>query len=98
METDDFELSSDGTTQLKLQVLPSLIKSNLSANMIGNPDENRPKLYTEKLIGNIMKPLSMPQRKLTGKKSNSPIHILICRCQAKHVPVCIFIAAVIHAG
>lgn len=48
-----FKLSAKGTTVLKLQVLPMLVKPDMSANMLGNYDVMRPKLYTEKLTGNI---------------------------------------------
>ena len=51
LSVDDFEFSSDGTTPLKLQVLPILMSNNLKANMIGNLNESRPKLYTDKLAG-----------------------------------------------
>lgn len=53
LSIDDFDFSDDGTTPMKLQVLPMLMCKNLRANMIGNANENRPKLYTEKLAGNI---------------------------------------------
>lgn len=47
------EFASDGTTQLKLEVLPQLMRKDLSAKMIGDIDSRTPKLYTEKLVGNI---------------------------------------------
>ena len=48
---EDFEFAPDGTTQLKLGILPHLVCKNLSANMIGDYSSARPKLYTEKLAG-----------------------------------------------
>ena len=48
-----FEFALDGTTQLKLEVLPQLMRKDLSAKMIGDIDSRTPKLYTEKLVGNI---------------------------------------------
>ena len=48
-----FEFAPDGTTQLKLEVLPQLMRKDLSAKMIGDIDSQTPKLYTEKLVGNI---------------------------------------------
>lgn len=48
---DDFEFSPDGTTPLKLGILPHLVSKNLSANIIGDFSSPRPKLYTEKLAG-----------------------------------------------
>lgn len=47
----DFSFSEDGTTHLKLEVLPRVLNQNLSARMLGEPGSIRPKLYTEKLIG-----------------------------------------------
>ena len=32
----DFEFSTDGTTEMKMRVLPSLMKKNLSAKMLGD--------------------------------------------------------------
>ena len=49
----DFEFSKDGTTNMKLNVLPKLISKNLSAKMIGNYNSIRPKLVTDKLVGNV---------------------------------------------
>lgn len=49
----DFEFSNDGTTPLKMQVLPNVVKRNLSANMIGDYNKLQPKLYTEKLAGGV---------------------------------------------
>lgn len=49
----DFWLASDGTTELKLTVLQQVVKSDLSARMIGRYNESRPKLYTEVLAGGV---------------------------------------------
>ena len=46
-----FEFAEDGTTQLKLEILPLLMCKNLSANAIGDFFSYNPKLYTEKLAG-----------------------------------------------
>lgn len=51
LSIDDFEFSNDGTTSLKLDVLPSVMTKKLSANMIGDYNSSNPKLYTEKLVG-----------------------------------------------
>ena len=53
LSPDDFTLCNDGTTQLKLEVLPQLVSKNLSAKMVGNFDGCNPKLYTEKLAGGV---------------------------------------------
>ena len=53
LSENDFEFAADGTTQLKLSVLPQIIKRNLSANMIGDFREQSFKLYMEKVAGSI---------------------------------------------
>lgn len=53
LSVEDFEFAEDGTTPLKLDVLPTLMKSNLSVNAIGDFDARTVKLYTEKIAGNI---------------------------------------------
>ena len=47
----DFDFAEDGTTEMKLDVLPSLLTSNLAAKMIGDFQSDKPRLYTEKLAG-----------------------------------------------
>lgn len=49
----DFEFANDGTTDMKLNVLPLVVNKNLSANMIGDYNSSKPLLYTEKLAGSI---------------------------------------------
>ena len=51
LSPEDFSFASDGTTQLKLEILPQLMKKNISAKMVG--DFNGYKLYTEKLAGGV---------------------------------------------
>lgn len=53
LSVNDFNFAEDGTTPLKLDVLPMLMKKNLSANAIGNIDVRTVKLYTEKIAGSI---------------------------------------------
>ena len=53
LRVQDFDFSEDGTTPLKLDVLPAIINSNLSAKMIGDYNSANPKLFTEKLVGNV---------------------------------------------
>ncbi|NMM61201.1 hypothetical protein HBE96_00485 [Clostridium sp. P21] len=50
----DFEFKGDGTTPLKLSVLPNLMNIHKSLNMIGDFNGSKPKLYADKLTGNIM--------------------------------------------
>lgn len=51
LSINDFDAAADGTTQLKLEILPQIINKNLSAKMIGDYNSSLPKLYTEKLVG-----------------------------------------------
>ena len=53
IRVQDFDFSEDGTTPLKLEVLPSIINRNLSAKMIGDYNSANPKLFTEKIVGNV---------------------------------------------
>lgn len=65
LKEDDYDFSDDGTTQLKMQVLPSLVSKNISAKMIGDYNSFFPKLYTEKIVGNIFACVGFVR---TGKK------------------------------
>lgn len=49
----DFEFASDGTTSMKLEILPHLVKPDLSANMVGEYNPQNMKLYTTKLAGSV---------------------------------------------
>ena len=51
LSQNQFDFHKDGTTQLKLDILPKMICKNLSATMIGDHDTFSPKLKTDKLIG-----------------------------------------------
>ncbi len=51
--SSDFELKPDGTTELKLSVLFRLFNIESAAKMLGDFDHSRPKLFTEKIVGNI---------------------------------------------
>ena len=53
LSSEDFSFASDGTTQLKLEVLPQLMQKNISAKMVGDFNGYAPKLYTEKLAGGV---------------------------------------------
>lgn len=50
---NDFEFSQNGTTPLKLQVLPILMTKDLSANILGIFNNEEALLYTDKIVGNI---------------------------------------------
>lgn len=51
LSPNDFEFAEDGTTRLKLDILPKLMTRNLSATMIGDYKSRNPKLVTSKLAG-----------------------------------------------
>lgn len=53
LSESDFEFAKDGTTEMKMRVLPGLVKKNLSAKMIGNYNMSQPKLFTDKLAGSV---------------------------------------------
>lgn len=53
LSPEDFSFASDGTTQLKLEILPQLMLKNISAKMVGDFNGCNPKLYTEKLAGGV---------------------------------------------
>lgn len=53
LSVKDFDFSADGTTELKLDVLPLVINKWLSADTIGDFNSQTPQLYTEKLAGGV---------------------------------------------
>lgn len=53
LSPDDFEFSSDGITELKLNVLPKIMKIYKTAKMIGDYNNCKQRLVTDKLAGNI---------------------------------------------
>ncbi len=53
LSESDFDMAPNGTTAQKLSVLPSVLKRNLSAKMIGDYKDRSIKLYTEKVAGTI---------------------------------------------
>ena len=53
LSINDFDFSEDGTTHLKLDVLPSVICKNLHASIVGDYNSAKPRLYTEKIVGGI---------------------------------------------
>ena len=62
----DFEFAEDGTTPLKLDVLPALLTKNLAASMIGDYNYNKPRLYTEKLAGGVKACVGFTIDEITG--------------------------------
>ena len=53
LSSSDFDFSNDGTTHMKLDVLPGIICKNLHASIIGDYNSSKPRLYTEKVVGGI---------------------------------------------
>ncbi len=53
LSPSDFEFSEDGTTHMKLDILPSVLCKNLTAKMIGTYNSTKPYLYTDKIAGNV---------------------------------------------
>lgn len=49
----DFEFADNGTAEWKLDVLPRIMKKNLSANMIGMYNHSQPLLSTERIAGSV---------------------------------------------
>ena len=59
----DFDMPQDGITETKLSILPQLMQLHRCAKMIGDYDNTRPLLYTEKLAGNISACLGFTREK-----------------------------------
>lgn len=53
LSPDDFSLASNGTTEMKLLILPQLMKIYRSAKMVSDYSFAKSTLYTEKLAGNV---------------------------------------------
>ena len=53
LEYSCFRMSDDGTTVLKLSVLPQIMELHKTAKMVGDYSENRIRLNTEKIIGHV---------------------------------------------
>ena len=53
LSPEDFYLSTDGTTEQKLDVLESMMNLKKTAAMIGDFTDRGPKLYSEKAAGNV---------------------------------------------
>ncbi len=53
LSPQQISLSSNGTTEMKLQVLPELVNIHKTARMIGPYNQSKVMLYTEKLVGSV---------------------------------------------
>lgn len=81
LSTKDFNFSPDGTTSLKLEVLPALMKKNLSANSIGNLDKYTFKLYTEKIAGSTKGCMGF----VNDRKVNKNVPNTVLKSDPKHL-------------
>lgn len=75
LSPDDFSFATDGTTQLKLEILPQLMAKNLSAKMVGDFNGCNPKLYTEKLAGGVKACLGFVKTKSSEYVPNTVLNI-----------------------
>jgi hypothetical protein len=53
LTVEQFSFSDNGTTPLKLEVLPNLMEIYKNARMVGDYDNSRAYLYTEKIAGGV---------------------------------------------
>lgn len=53
LNPNQISLANNGTTEMKLQVLPELVNIHKAVRMIGPYDHSKVMLYTEKLIGSV---------------------------------------------
>lgn len=53
LSPQQISLATNGTTEMKLQVLPELVNIHKTARMIGSYDHSKMMLYTEKLVGSV---------------------------------------------
>lgn len=53
LSPSDFSFADNGTTDMKLSILPKLMKIQTCAKMVGIYDYTKSVLYTEKIAGNI---------------------------------------------
>lgn len=67
LREQDFELASDGTTEMKMRVLPALMSKNLSARMLGDYTGGDIRLYTEKLVGSVSACMGFVRNSGTGR-------------------------------
>ena len=53
LSPQQISLASNGTTEMKLQVLPEMVNIHKTARMLGTYDQSKVMLYTEKLVGSV---------------------------------------------
>ena len=60
---DDIELANDGTTDLKLNVLPQLMSIHTTARMVGDYDHSKSLLITDKIAGTVTAAMGFKESK-----------------------------------
>lgn len=63
LSPDDFEFSTDGTTELKFQVLDKILNIHTTGRFLGEYKGHRPWLLTDKLVGDHQCCLGLQQNK-----------------------------------
>lgn len=53
LSPQQISLANNGTTEMKLQVLPELVNIHKTARMIGSYDHSKIMLFTDKLVGSV---------------------------------------------
>ena len=66
LSDNDYELSKDGSTEQKLSVLADMMRIRNTAAMIGEFTDYGPRLYTEKVAGNVFACIGFVKDKYTG--------------------------------
>lgn len=74
LSESDFELSTDGATEQKLDVIEQMMKIKKNVAMIGDFTDRGPKLYSEKVAGNVCACIGFVKDKYT--KYNVPNTLL----------------------
>ena len=62
----DFEMAKDGTTDQKLDVIEQMMRIKKTVTMIGDFTDRGPKLYTEKVAGNVCACIGFVKDKYTN--------------------------------
>lgn len=75
LRTDDIEFSKNGTTQMKLAVLPYVISKSLGAKMVGPFTGSKFDLYTDKLAGNVSACIGFVASKNDGYVPNTLLNV-----------------------
>ena len=84
----EFDLALDGTTELKLKILPLLFQKNLSASMIGDFSARTSLLVTEKLAGGIKGCMGFVRDEGTGYYVPNTVLSLDIRKYIKNQQIC----------